>query len=342
MEYVDLELEFLTPAFVSGGDQNACELRAASIKGVLRWWWRATLQDPPDSPKTLLRREQALFGGTDPGFRSRVLLAIRDARLQYLERGSRLPKTRHSFTTKGPKGMVSQEVLPYLAYGPVGPVPKEQRIGDRAKDDVYNDPSGRMKRGPLLLRSAIAPGSRFVLRLGWRGTVESRQIAEVLVAACAWVTLGGLGSRSRKGFGALAGSVVGASSPELLGTAQRLWQETEPSLLRDGVPWARERIPAFPRIEYRRIRTTGDAETWTEALGRVGMAYRELRKGTQARWILGDAEPRRASSCLLTVVRENHGYRGVMCWLPCRKSPKEDGAEDLQRFDEAFGRMVLE
>lgn len=35
------EMEFLTPAFLSGADQNVPEIRVPSIRGELRWWFRA-------------------------------------------------------------------------------------------------------------------------------------------------------------------------------------------------------------------------------------------------------------------------------------------------------------
>jgi CRISPR/Cas system CMR-associated protein Cmr1 (group 7 of RAMP superfamily) len=34
------DLEFITPAFIGGANQQA-ELRPASFVGLLRWWWRA-------------------------------------------------------------------------------------------------------------------------------------------------------------------------------------------------------------------------------------------------------------------------------------------------------------
>ena len=39
VDELQLQLEFVTPAFLGGADQNA-ELRPASFKGMLRYWWR--------------------------------------------------------------------------------------------------------------------------------------------------------------------------------------------------------------------------------------------------------------------------------------------------------------
>ena len=37
----EYDVEVVTPMFLSGADQQKVEIRAASIKGQLRWWWRA-------------------------------------------------------------------------------------------------------------------------------------------------------------------------------------------------------------------------------------------------------------------------------------------------------------
>lgn len=43
MKKINFTLETLTPLFLAGNDQNAVELRAASIRGHLRYWYRALL-----------------------------------------------------------------------------------------------------------------------------------------------------------------------------------------------------------------------------------------------------------------------------------------------------------
>jgi len=49
------ELEFITPCFCAGADQAKAELRAPSIRGQLRWWFRVLGGNATD--------ERALFGG---------------------------------------------------------------------------------------------------------------------------------------------------------------------------------------------------------------------------------------------------------------------------------------
>jgi CRISPR-associated protein Cmr1 len=54
------ELEFITPAFIGGANQQA-ELRPASFVGLLRWWWRA-LKGECDI-ENLRAEEVKIFGG---------------------------------------------------------------------------------------------------------------------------------------------------------------------------------------------------------------------------------------------------------------------------------------
>ena len=58
--------ELLTPMIMSGADQSVAELRAPSIKGALRWWWRALNPTPPGADgkyHDLRAKEYAIFGG---------------------------------------------------------------------------------------------------------------------------------------------------------------------------------------------------------------------------------------------------------------------------------------
>lgn len=65
LKTITFELETITPMFLAGADQSKAELRAASIKGLMRFWWRA-LQAETDM-KMLRDKESKLFGSSDEG-----------------------------------------------------------------------------------------------------------------------------------------------------------------------------------------------------------------------------------------------------------------------------------
>lgn len=57
------EVETITPMFLSGADQGKAELRAASIKGLMRYWWRAVCAQ--DDIEQLRNDEARLFGSSN-------------------------------------------------------------------------------------------------------------------------------------------------------------------------------------------------------------------------------------------------------------------------------------
>jgi CRISPR type III-B/RAMP module RAMP protein Cmr1 len=60
--------ECITPCFCAGADQTKAEIRASSIRGALRWWFRAL----GDSKEL----ETEVFGGADPVAASSVLIRV--------------------------------------------------------------------------------------------------------------------------------------------------------------------------------------------------------------------------------------------------------------------------
>ncbi len=72
MKKLTFELEFITPAFIGGANQQA-ELRPASFVGLLRWWWRA-LKGECDIKK--LREEEIKIFGGDGKMASLVYLRV--------------------------------------------------------------------------------------------------------------------------------------------------------------------------------------------------------------------------------------------------------------------------
>jgi len=67
MEKIMLELETVTPLFIAGADQRNIEnegLRTPSLKGLLRWWFRAIMGGIV-STKDLRELESKIFGSTN-------------------------------------------------------------------------------------------------------------------------------------------------------------------------------------------------------------------------------------------------------------------------------------
>ncbi len=72
MKTITFTCETITPMFLSGADGQTPELRPPSIKGALRFWWRA--MNGHLSLKELKERESEIFGGTEGSGRSKLLI----------------------------------------------------------------------------------------------------------------------------------------------------------------------------------------------------------------------------------------------------------------------------
>ena len=64
----EVTLELTTPAFLAGAAQGQtdCDLRPATLRGLLRWWWRTFHAGFVDVP-TLRSMEAAVWGSTANG-----------------------------------------------------------------------------------------------------------------------------------------------------------------------------------------------------------------------------------------------------------------------------------
>lgn len=76
MGYIRFPLVTVSPTFVAGSDQKAPELRVQSIRGQLRFWYRAYLGALHANTEDVYREESKLFGNT--GQASAVTVQIRN------------------------------------------------------------------------------------------------------------------------------------------------------------------------------------------------------------------------------------------------------------------------
>jgi CRISPR type III-B/RAMP module RAMP protein Cmr1 len=200
-----LHLEFATPAFLGGASSSApAEWRSASIRGQWRWWFRALAGTALENdPNAVAAAEKRIFGST--GGRSLLQIRAVSDHLKICPVGYKLdlPKRTasaiatawdvgpghrdHESTVsrlrlEGHRGEISTNTVAYLAYG-------------------------CMDHQGTLDRSCLAPGSRVMMIIQWHPKAWSaldsplQQLAGRSLKA--WLLLGGIGSKCRKGFGSL-------------------------------------------------------------------------------------------------------------------------------------------
>lgn len=163
----------VTPMFCAGANQQQAELRLASFKGALRFWWRTMMAaEFGDDIDALYNAEASLFGASDQHFgQSKVRMRLKDTQLHTTVASGKI------FEGGRLKG------AHYLGYG------------------VMEAFDGKSTKAGRLTRPMIPSGEFTVaIRLTRSNAEETDQLCCALVFLG---SLGGLGSKSRKGFGSM-------------------------------------------------------------------------------------------------------------------------------------------
>ncbi|RMD63764.1 type III-B CRISPR module RAMP protein Cmr6, partial [Candidatus Parcubacteria bacterium] len=176
-------LELVTPAFLAGANQQAedCDLRSATMRGLLRWWWR-TMHAGFLDVKTLRALEAAIWGDTNSGGAVRIELSQIKAS----------PPALHSHPHEKRSG------LRYVAYGM-----DEKSKGHRKQRYRLDPPAFWNLR--LIARPTQFPNEADISQSKQqRVSLSAGRVLEQAKAAL-WLlcNYGGVGSKSRKGFGSL-------------------------------------------------------------------------------------------------------------------------------------------
>ncbi len=225
MKTRDYEIEVVTPLFLSGADQTNVELRAPSIKGQLRWWWRAmhghlTLSE-------LKKKEEEIFGSTSK--RSSFSLIVDSAHIK-MSKDNLPPGKKEMVTSRGKTFPMS--IIDYLAYG----IAEFQK----GKGNVYKRPH-------------IRPKSIFNMKCVF---YNENIITEIEKTILYWIYFGGLGAKSRNGFGSL--------------TLVKNGGEIKPDFKQN-----KGNFTSFSRDS--RIFYFNKYSQWVDALVEIGRIYRKAR-----------------------------------------------------------------
>jgi len=166
-----LEAEFrvVTPLFMGGANPLTAELRASSIKGLLRFWWRALTLGRLDSVESVRAEEARIFGSTKGQSNFKIRLSP----------PKREEKLRRKSVLNYNGGGVAGEGARYLGYG------------------VIEASSGELVR--QCIRYPLEESGK--LELLFRPNAPEDAIRSVEAALVAMGFFGGIGSRSRKGYG---------------------------------------------------------------------------------------------------------------------------------------------
>lgn len=177
-----LEVTLITRLFGGGAMARDLDeiswLRSAALKSALRFWWRAGHAHNYDSLKELREREEHLFGAS-------AVFAKKDEIL-------------------GGPGVLEVEVQG-ASRKDLQTEPFKAIDGD-AVNIAYFSAAEQKKKGIRACTLALpdkAPAATIFLHSRDRSGAEEKDRAELLEALRLWLVLGGVGSRTRRGAGAL-------------------------------------------------------------------------------------------------------------------------------------------
>jgi CRISPR-associated protein Cmr1 len=175
MHAVTFTCEIITPMFIYGADGNTPELRPPSIKGALRFWWRAL--NGHLSLEELKKREGAIFGDTER--RSKFNIRVSPTEFDNISYDG-FDKTFYSYD--GNKRRHNGKAFPtnamyYLGYGVANWVKEEKKT--------------------RFIRPYIPPKTEFIVKINTKKEVLDTIVHTFKVLE----QFGGLGSKSRNAFG---------------------------------------------------------------------------------------------------------------------------------------------
>ncbi len=238
MNIIKFECETITPMFLAGADGKTPEFRPPSIKGAMRFWWRA--MNGHLSIKELREEEGKIFGTSDEKIgRSKFSIRVK-------------PQELHSSKDKLPSHPVmvktySINILEYLAYG------------------TYEYEKGR---GNIFIRDYIKPNQKFSLSIFLSDTLENDIINIVKLLS----TFGGLGSRSRNGFGSFKILSINDENDSFYFN----FKKNDYSL----------KLPKYSALSQgMRLWKTDQQDKWDDALAKLGIIYRNARNMLESKYV---------------------------------------------------------
>ena len=322
------EFQVVTPMFIGDGAQSASSIRPPSIKGALRFWWRALnwsrcLQETDSETKALNQlhdEEAAIFG-----------LAAKQDKKGEQQGGQGL------FTLK-----VSQpDKLPKVNNWPAN----------------GNSPCGFIGFGlwgtnTSKQREAIAEGVNFTVELIFKKDVTDTVLAQLKEALIVFGLLGSLGSRARRGFGSV--SITSINDESLQFSSLDEYR----SVLDKYLPKDQSNNKSYPAFTawtvHSSVYSYGSKNEARQALQILNASYKEARSvlSIEKKAYFGlpladhDTKNRRSSPFIMHIHPIGGAFQALVSFLPANfhdkhRSDNSEFAKTLNTFISASQEQVL-
>lgn len=261
MDSVEFGLEIVTPMFLGSANSTDTELRVPSIKGMLRFWWRA-MRAENDLGK-LAKDEADLFGGVKEGQgKSKISISIVESNSLVSSRDLLIIKKDNSG-------------IGYLFYSTF---------------TLKN-------KGKPILRKYLMPDQNFKLKL--KGTTKD-SLNNALAALWLAIYFGGFGTRARRGAGNLAINNLNGSLKNIDEVKNIFIAKDDISLtsfIKSGFSWAKKIITVSKTTDTNKYSNLSDTKMflgidrsekhWRSALNNIGLIYKDYRTDIKGKLFKG-------------------------------------------------------
>lgn len=318
MKAITFECETITPMFLGGADGRTPELRPPSIKGLMRFWWRA--MNGHLSLEELKEREAKIFGTSDEKIgRSKFSIRVKPHKLNSSK--DKLPP--HPVVVRTSRNSFKINILEYLAYG------------------THEYKSGQ---GNIFIRDYIRPKQKFSVFI----TIPEHLKDEIIKILKRLSTFGGLGSRSRNGFGSFKILSINGNSNSFY---VRVGKE------KDSSSYELPKYSAFSK-DMRLWKSKQSYDSWDKALAELGKAYKYARERIESKHnyekrqyigapIIVNANQmskldRHSKPYFMSVHYESDKYIGYILYLPSKYAYGKEGlndSEETKHFEEACNSL---
>jgi CRISPR-associated protein Cmr1 len=319
MQKLTATYRIVTPLFLGGADQKATDIRPPSVKGALRFWWRALnwgrirsrFNNDAEALRELNQQEADLFGAAavDKTARGQSKVLIRTV--------SKISGIRETTwpSNQTPSG--------YLGLGLF---------------EMNNHHQ----------REAISEGKDFDVELIFSGDTKAEQIEQVRYALIALGLLGGLGSRSRRAFGSIALQKINQES--FVMTTQEAYRN-EIKKLMDKHDFLSDSPPYTAFSSKTKIALFNQGKDARDTHAKLGAAYKQYRgqpsrlrgriKAVFGLPLTGVSEQRRASPLLMHIHPVGSSFQAVVTYLPAVFHPQWERVHDYVVEDFLEGKEII-
>ena len=287
MDSVEFDIEIITPMFLGGANTTDAELRVPSIKGMLRFWWRAICGIK--SLEKMKEEEAKIFGSTEQ--KASFSMKLEDLNNIKAIKKNLLPGKK--FQPKGKAFKVG--IIDYLAFG----------IRDH-------------KNG--YTRQHFPSSNQFRVQFSFYNRDYKQSI---LNAFYSFIDNGGLGAKSRNGFGSLGLRENHKNNMQFKGNLKEYLALSHNSKVFNGLS------------EYDR---------WEDALSEIGIAYKDARLSVERKHVYekrlliskpivqsGNTKERHAKPYFLHIKKNTNGkFQGQILFMPYQYYRAEKHNEYMQ------------